>query len=185
MATLTMAQLLSLPADVTREAEAAILEAMQNDQVGDAVPMAMTMGLQASAFTLAPALSPWIAGFAWSGLGGISVGSGGGPPPRAAHTTINNGFPAPEENSPLSDGLRDPEVKKRAYEDIKALAENIRSARASMEPVTALVRDVDDFIESMSFQPSMFMAFMPMPWLPSPVQQTPPLLPKWVTITQV
>lgn len=83
------------------------------------------------------------------------------------------------ESNQLSDGLKDPEVKKRAYEEIKALTENARSARASFNSVTNMVRDVDALVKSLALRRLIFM--MPGP----PEQQTPPLQPKWSTITQV
>ena len=122
MATLTTLELLSPPADVMREAQSLIAMALQQDASNQP-------GLMAAAFTTSFTTQP--AGFsAGSAQPSFSASSG---PASASYGT----------GGTLSDGLADPQVAKRAHEEIRALADSIRSARDSFETVQSVVYEID------------------------------------------
>lgn len=142
MATLTTLELLSPPANVVRQAQAKIAQALQKDVANQ--PMAMW-----STSNSTPQSIPVSAGFPQPP---VSV-SPGFPQPTFG---VSPGFPTPPSpaaSDTFSDGLADAQVTKRAYEDIRALADSVRSARSSFQMVELMVRDIDRKLRPFIFVP--------------------------------
>ena len=125
MPTLTTLELLSLPADVVHQVQAEISMALQKDSPNQPGPTA-------TAFT--------------PDLATHSITVSAGLPQPAVRAAVNPGFYSPSSErtySTLSDGLADPQVTKKAYDDIRALAASVRSARGSFQAVETMVNDID------------------------------------------
>lgn len=66
------------------------------------------------------------------------VDGGNAPPPGA----IPFGISPLDAGVALSTGLADPEVTKKAYEDIRALADTIRNSRSAIQQITAALQSL-------------------------------------------
>ena len=119
MATLTTLELLSPPEDVAREARVQIAMAHQQDASNQPE-------LMAAAFTTNFTVQ--------------SVDNSDGVAQRSF--AGSSAFPSSSSGTgeTFSDSLANPEVTKRAYDDIRALADLIRSARKSFQMVELVVK---------------------------------------------
>lgn len=185
MSALTTAQLLSPPEDVARQAEDEILAALSYDQaMGQPVAMAMTRDARAvTAMDFQPVANISmmdarnVQNFQTMGFAAAAAASA---EPRSIQAA---------DSDPLGDGLNNAEVKRRAYEDIKTLAGEVRSARASFVTVGNLLHEMgriqDEQIAREKEQLKLQMIFNH--FIRPPVFNPPPfVLPqKWAPIEQV
>lgn len=158
MFTLTTLEFLSPPTDIVHQVQAEIAVAFQKDSPSHPEPTA-------TAFT--------------SDFATQSTTVSAGLPQSAARVALSPGFRSTSSErtySTLSDGLADPQVTKQAYDDIRALAASVRSARGSFQAVETMVNDIDMLYRLTG------PTWVPEAGFPGRGSQ---LVPKWAKIVQV
>lgn len=125
MATLTTLELLSPPADVVREVQAQIAAALQQDASN-------SPGLMATAFI--------------TNIAAQSVGISVDVVQPSVAVGSDSPSPSSEMGGTLINSLADPQVTKRANEEVCSLADSIRSARNSFEKIRIAARDIDSMV---------------------------------------